>query len=1325
MSASFAAPAAGTPSTPATPERAAAPLSPPEGVIPDLNALGWQPVLNEDFAGTTLDESLWHTAHGTDWKGIVVPEAVSVGGGNLTMSVYTANGENYGGSIATGYFGSHNPTWAGFDAAYGYAEARIKLPDGPGTYNAFWTETANNIDRPFDDPAASGPEIDIMEHSSFGGDVAPADGVCDWPDHLEAQGIPCSETLLNGGHWNGFEEDHKVLHTMAVKNPVWDPTNATTKAATSLEGNFHTYGLLWTPDGYRYFLDGVETFRTPALGATYFPENFILSGTVSNEPPWDAQDYGPLGAATNEKTLVDYVKVWQRPISEVPDQTVVADRPVTVPFTVTDYNFSSLTKAEPGSIRVAATSSVQSVVPDGNIVVTGNGPTDPDGNFDTKGTFDGTPVGWTFPDLNGATSGTGNNAQVWTTRKYAGTKALHLSEVNADTTQKGRAQLAITGLQANTTYQVGMRYDLEIGFVDNDGDGVTEPTDGNGRVDPGEPFTETGETETDGTARFDLGVVDVDASRSGNQEAKVVTTRNGYQEAGNPSWWKQPTWPEEMLQFTTGSSTTSVTLFVSNEAYVGTQDDADVTVDSMWLRALVPAQRAVTLRPNTTAEGSTVITLTATNAAGTVLTPSEQFTVNFKRGSTFANGNFDAAPLGTGWLLSGGDPKNGRGAQVVVDNPFQLDRMLQLAAPVTTEADGFPILPATHGVATQYISGLTAGTVYSLSITGKGDFDYAVQEHAGAGSHVDGHITSSSWTTPLPLTFTPTGTTAKLVLVDWSGSNGASFADDITLTAAGSPGPVSFTAPALAGVGEQRIPSDAPAAIPFTQATSNNSTITVTSDNPLVLPTANVRATRVNGVDQKVLALTPLRGRTGKATVGVTYTDATGPHTVNIPVVVSDGRLLNPGFEGGLLPWTTTANAISITGRSGSGLQIDATSGLPAGVTQIVGVPENTRTECRTRFTVAAWAKGNAKLTVRQPQATGYTPAPLATLTWANPASWTEQKATFTAPGCFEHDTSGNVTKSFEVLLEDTNTAAGAGALAQFDDLSVVHAPAIRSIRDISLHSGQTSWQWDTRRDVSVGRIAANSFYDSGVVSVSSSDQTVLPNASIERRLTDSGWQYLWWLGAKAGTKTGRSTVTLQLSDPFTGVTTKSFDVTVNAGTSFNNGDFERGLGGWVDPWCFFGCSSWNTQVKRSQGPWNPPPTDYDNALRFANGVVSYRITGLAANTDYRLSLSALGTGSTVAVRDTDNVFAGNDLQYQGSPSVATINSPWTGYPPTTWPTYNVTFNSGANGDNIYIVLIDGDATGAAVDSDDQPCTIHEAGETCFDDLGVFKLTDL
>jgi hypothetical protein len=319
---------------------------------------------------------------------------------------------------------------------------------------------------------------------------------------------------------------------------------------------------------------------------------------------------------------------------------------------------------------------------------------------------------------------------------------------------------------------------------------------------------------------------------------------------------------------------------------------------------------------------------------------------------------------------------------------------------------------------------------------------------------------------------------------------------------------------------------------------------------------------------------------------------------------------------------------------------------------------------------------------------------------------------------------------TFEVRLEDTNAADGIAT--QFDDLSLVRAPEVRAIRDMSLHQGQTSWQWDTARDVSVGRVAANSFWDPSVVSVTSSNQQVLPDANINRRLTDSGWPFVWQLQAKASpTKTGRSTVTLQLTDPFTRTSSKSFVVTVNAGTSFNNGDFERGLDGWFDAWCLPTCASvFNRQAKSTQGNWNPPATDYDNALRFGYGVVAFQVKGLAPSTSYRLNLSALGTGSTVAVRNSANIFAGSTLDYQGTPAQATVNSPWTGNPPATWPTYDVTFTTGTDDpgtpnvnevDNVWIVLTDG----TAAPNSSNPCVTYVDGESCFDDLGVFKLADL
>ena len=400
----------------------------------------------------------------------------------------------------------------------------MRFPDGPYSGSTFWTMSQNgNNSVPFGDPAADGPELDIVEHANKAiddeadgedsdGDLND-DGICDWPTHL---GVPCSETLLSGGHWDGFEEDHKVNHTTAVKNPGYDPGNAT---ATSLQDNFHTYGMLWTPSGYTFYVDGQETYRV-ATGTSYTPQHLILATYVY--PPSGGFPagftYGPKGAVTNDVTLVDYVRVWQRPVAEIPDIDAVAGRPVALPFTVADHFSSSTSRAEPGSVRVTATSSNQSVVPDSGITVTGNGPADPDGSFQ-NGTFEAGSSGWTFPSLAG---GGTNNATVWSTRSHTPANALRLSEVN-NSNQAGRAEQVVTGLQPNTTYVISGRYDLEIGYTD---------VNANGRIDPNEPFTEPGETESDGTAAVDWGVKDVDTSRSGAQPVTVRISRNGYTEAG-------------------------------------------------------------------------------------------------------------------------------------------------------------------------------------------------------------------------------------------------------------------------------------------------------------------------------------------------------------------------------------------------------------------------------------------------------------------------------------------------------------------------------------------------------------------------------------------------------------------------------------------------------------------------------------------------------------------------------------------------------------------------------------------------------------------------
>lgn len=1282
-------PVEAAPGAPAVP---AVPASPPEGSIPDLAAMGWQPVFDQGFGGSNLDTSIWSVGQNDGYTvdGINSADTVTVGGGHAELRTYTdAAGQSHTSSLVTGALGQHTPTWGGFDATYGYVEARMQFPDGPYSNSTFWMMSSNgNNSLPFGDPAADGPELDIMEHGNrpdpdtdesdgdSDGDLND-DGRCDWPS---TSTVPCSETYLAGGHWDGFEEDHKPMHSSAVQNP---------NPSVSLQGNFHTYGMLWTPDEYRYFVDGIEVKRVTA-GQTYVPEHLIVSTYVNQ----GLADYGPLGDPANEVTLVDYVRVWQRPVSDVPDQSTAANTPLAVPFTVQDATYGSTALAEAGSVTVTATSSDPSVVPNSGLVVTGDGPTDPDGSF-TNGGFESGLSGWTP-----------TGATVWGTRVHSGTQALRLTQGGSRATQ------TITGLRPNTTYMVGGHHQIDLGFGDTDGDG---------RVDPTESFTETG----DGTASFDLGITDADAARSGNQEVRTRTGRNGWTEQGWPAAWVGRPWPHDFVKFTTGPTTTSVTLFAENTPYVGTQDDSDVSIDDLYVRAVVSPQRTLAVRPADGAVGDTTITLTARDAAGTTL-GSDTFQLSVGAGS-LRDGSFEAGEATTPWTYYG-TPR------LVVPAPFQVDRQLQLA-------------PAGNDTVVQRLTGLEGGTRYRLEVTGhtaqaSGDFAGVVQGYDGT-SQVAASVSGTATTTQTAEFVTGANTTtADVLLLDWDTADGTSFVEEVKVTrcasttscAGVSSSVPTTTPPDLSAVGTQYGVSG----VPLTLAAYLPSGATVsgvTSSNELVVPNTNV-GVRGSGRRQ-ALFLTPIQDRTGRTTISVAYTGAAGS-PVDIPVVVSDRALVQPGFEKGAQHWALSGTATAITTGPHAGAQAMQLNGAGEVRQAVSGLPHGTG------YTLRGWVDGAVSVTLRTVPVEGNEQAEtLATTTWSG-SGWTERSLPFTTLLCT--DCTPEQWRPVEVVLADADP--GDGQAVKVDDLFLSHDPVVRRTRDISLHSGQTSFGWTTRRSLSVGRVSPNALWDPAVTSVTSEDvpgfgTDVLPAANISGPAVPSdAWPYSWWLDVRAGSTTGRSTVDVTLTDPATGnQVTEPYDVTVNAGNNFNNGDFERsgfsdtGVNtGWSGAW--FNDSNgivaeqgWQYLGIHDTGWTYVGPRSDDRVMRISSGIVQHPITGLTPNTQYTVRLRAKGSGSTVQVRTHANVVFAPIL---GSVAISPPNAD------NVWRDYELTFSTTASGNGstsvvLYVVDADtGDRNGDgvtngldAVPASSRYCAVYAAGESCLDDVGVFESADL
>jgi neutral ceramidase len=235
----------------------------------------YQLVWSDEFDGTALDMSKWsHRGLGRRRDALNVADAVSVGGGQLTITTYTSDGKHYTGMIGTE---------GKFERRFGYWEARVRFEGAPGMWSAFWIQTPT-FGRPPNDPATAGTEIDVIEHrvsDQSGKDISgPA---------------------------------HHALHIGGAKSQ----THVTEEL--KLGSGFHTYGVQWTETEYRFFVDGKLTWTAAPVSKR--PEYIILSSEIQDKS-WagtiPAGGYGPLESSKTRMT-VDYVRFYEpKPGSEHP-----------------------------------------------------------------------------------------------------------------------------------------------------------------------------------------------------------------------------------------------------------------------------------------------------------------------------------------------------------------------------------------------------------------------------------------------------------------------------------------------------------------------------------------------------------------------------------------------------------------------------------------------------------------------------------------------------------------------------------------------------------------------------------------------------------------------------------------------------------------------------------------------------------------------------------------------------------------------------------------------------------------------------------------------
>ncbi|MEP6663875.1 MAG: family 16 glycosylhydrolase, partial [Verrucomicrobiota bacterium] len=231
---------------------------------------GYYLVWSDEFNGTTLNPQ-WSLWGGPIELGTSTLDAVSVGGGNMTITVYTTNGNHYMAVISTA---------ASLLVKYGYLESNIHFQDSPRVSSAFWLLSPNNNAVNIGDPSTQGNEVDIAEHRA-----------------VDINGNDISGSIQNAIHWDGYEADHKQVNNFPV--------------GSGLGTGFHTYGYLWTATNQSFAIDNATVY-SPTVGRSDRSEVIELSALV-NFNPWAGEippgGYGNFSTSTT-KFVVDYVRYY-------------------------------------------------------------------------------------------------------------------------------------------------------------------------------------------------------------------------------------------------------------------------------------------------------------------------------------------------------------------------------------------------------------------------------------------------------------------------------------------------------------------------------------------------------------------------------------------------------------------------------------------------------------------------------------------------------------------------------------------------------------------------------------------------------------------------------------------------------------------------------------------------------------------------------------------------------------------------------------------------------------------------------------------------------
>jgi hypothetical protein len=245
----------------------------PKGGALDLT--GYTLVFEDQFEGGALNDKLW-LPHGEGQRKGGYWDKAQAGAGDGKLVIRTQYKDD--GLYGAGYYSWGAMTKGAFERACGYFEARCILPAAQGLWAAFWL-TGDDVKRGV--PGTRATEVDVMES----------------PLWKRGGGL-----VTQNLHYNGYELGTRYRNA------------AVAKADRPYE-RFNTYGLLWTPEEYVFYVNGIETSRSRFGGVCKEPLYMLLSVEVDGvggvpSAGWSGDITKNRDGALPADFVVDYVRVY-------------------------------------------------------------------------------------------------------------------------------------------------------------------------------------------------------------------------------------------------------------------------------------------------------------------------------------------------------------------------------------------------------------------------------------------------------------------------------------------------------------------------------------------------------------------------------------------------------------------------------------------------------------------------------------------------------------------------------------------------------------------------------------------------------------------------------------------------------------------------------------------------------------------------------------------------------------------------------------------------------------------------------------------------------